>query len=395
MGEYLIKEFREELYRIAQWWSENGVDTEQGGFIGEININNQRVSQADKGAVLNARILWFFSELCLFAGSDKYKPLADRAYHYLQAHFIDREYGGVYWALDYRGNCVNDRKQVYAQAFALYGLSAYYRLSSDNDALLLMEQLYTLIENSHDDGNKGYVEAFDRQWGSMADMRLSDKDINAPKTMNTHLHILEAYTAFYIAKPSAELKKSIQRCLGYFFDYIIDQNTAHLRMFQDNNWNDLSQAYSFGHDIEASWLIWEALEAIADNELSAKFKPVVLSIVEMVLRDGCGADGEVLDAYHFDAAKVHEERVWWVQAEALVGFYNAYRLAGEARYLEAFNRVWQFIKLHQRDSASGEWHWLSLKDRPRHGDCKIGFWKGPYHNGRAMMEVCKLISKTC
>jgi len=392
--ENLINEFRDELHRLGAWWSANALDEENGGFVGEIDVNNQRRKNAEKGIILNSRILWFFSEVCRFTGNAEYKTLATKAYEYICNYFYDSEHGGVFWALDASGQCLNDRKQVYAQAFTLYGLSAYYRISADDKALEMARALFELIEGAHDDNALGYIEAFDRAWKPLDDMRLSDKDLNAPKTMNTHLHILEAYTTLYLAAPSPAVEKAMRRCLQYFHDFIIDHESHHLRMFQANDWTDLSTSYSYGHDIESSWLIWEAVEALGDEDLIDKFKPVVLGMADTVLRDGIGENGEVLDAYNFKTQTLLDERVWWVQAEGLVGFYYAYNISGEQKYYDAFLKVWAFIKNYQIDKANGEWFWLSEKDRPETGDYKVGFWKGPYHNGRAMMEICKLLAQS-
>jgi N-acyl-D-glucosamine 2-epimerase len=394
MSETLISEFRKELHEIADWWLANAVDTENGGFIGEIGVDNQRVVDASKGVILNSRILWFFSEAALFSGRDEYRDAAVRAWEYFREYFIDRENGGVYWELDAQGNCTENRKQIYAQAFAIYGLSAYYKLTGSEEAIVEADALFELIESrAHDDQQGGYLEAFGGAWQSLEDMRLSDKDLNSPKSMNTHLHILEAYTAFHLAKPSDKVARSIKRCLTYFDEKILNKETWHLRMFQQMDWADVSTSVSYGHDIEASWLIWEAVEALADEPLAEHFKPIVIAMAETILKQGVGANGEVLDAYNFETDTLLEERVWWVQAEAVVGFLSAHCMTDDKVFFEAFEESWSFIKQHQKDHINGEWHWLSTLDLPHKGDCKVGFWKAPYHNGRAMMEVCKMLAK--
>ena len=394
MSEQLVSEFRAELHTIADWWIDNALDEINGGFIGEVTVDNVRRPEADKGIILNTRILWFFSEAALFTGNDKYKGMADRAYEYLLAQFWDAEHGGFFWALDAKGACVNNRKQVYAQAFAIYGLSAYYKLTHQTEVLDQAKAVFELIETrAHDDVSGGYLEAFAHDWGALDDMRLSDKDMNSPKSMNTHLHILEAYTALYVAQPTEKVAKAMRRCLGYFDERIINKDNCHLRMFQAMDWTDLSDTISYGHDIEASWLIWEAVEALHDASLESQYQPLILDMAKTILAQAIGEHGEVLDAYNFETDTLIEERIWWVQAEAMVGFLNAYHLSGEQAYFDAFNGVWGFIKQYQKDLENGEWHWLSTLDRPHAGDCKIGFWKAPYHNGRAMMEVCKLFVK--
>lgn len=386
--------FESELYAIADWWVDNTVDEIHGGFVGEMSVDNKVNATADKGIILNTRILWFFSEAALFTGNKRYTQMAERAYTYIVDHFLDTEHGGVFWALDYRGNVVNNRKQVYAQAFAIYGLSAYYKLTKQADVLAQAHAIFELIEaNAQDENHQGYLEAFSNTWGRLDDMRLSEKDLNSPKSMNTHLHILEAYTALHIAAPNPKVSAAIKHCLGLFDRYIINKANWHLRMFQDMDWEDVSTSYSYGHDIECSWLMWEAVESLESEELHAHYKPAVIALAETCLEQGIGKHSEVLDAYNFETQALVDERVWWVQAEALVGFLNAYHLTGEQRYIDAALNVWEFINSYQKDSVGGEWHWLSRLDLPHTGDCKMGPWKAPYHNGRAMMESIKLVQK--
>lgn len=386
--------FESELNAIADWWVEHTVDEIYGGFVGEITVANKVNATADKGIILNARILWFFSEAAVFTGNKRYAQMAERAYEFIVKHFLDVEHGGVFWALDYKGNVVNNRKQVYAQAFAIYGLSAYYKLTKQAEVLSKALAIFELIEaNAQDANHQGYLEAFTVSWGRLEDMRLSSKDLNSPKSMNTHLHILEAYTALHLVAPSPKLSAAIEHCLALFDRFIINKANWHLRMFQDMDWEDISTSYSYGHDIECSWLMWEAVESLASPALHAHYKPSVLALAETCLAQGIGKHNEVLDAYNFEANALVDERVWWVQAEALVGFLNAYHLTSEQRYLDAAINVWGFIETYQKDADAGEWHWLSTLDAPHTGDCKVGAWKAPYHNGRAMMESIRLLKK--
>lgn len=394
MSEHMISEFRAELHAIADWWITHTQDETHGGFIGEISVDGEKNPHARKGIILNTRILWFFSEAALFTGNGQYRNMADRAYQYLMDYFWDEQHGGVLWELDSHGTCTNDRKQVYAQAFAIYALSAYFRLSQKALVLEKAMALFQLVESrARDPEYGGYLEAFASDWGPMEDMRLSTKDMNSPKSMNTHLHILEAYTALYLASPSERVAAAIRYCLDIFDQHIVNKDNNHLRMFQALDWADLSDTISYGHDIESSWLIWEAVEALAEQPLIERYRPMVIAMAETILAQGVGENGEVLDAFNFVRNELQQERVWWVQAEALVGFLNAHHLTGYTAFYSAFENVWTFIKRYQKDSEGGEWHWLSTLDAPHRGDCKIGFWKAPYHNGRAMMEVCKLFVK--
>lgn len=392
----LAKEFETELTSIAEWWLANAVDAKHGGFVGEIDSRNVPQPEANRGGILYGRILWFFSEAARFTGREKYRQAAQFAYEYLTTRFWDHEHDGVYWEIDYQGRAVSDRKHVYAQAFAIYGFCAYHRLTGDAAALSKAIRLYELLESvAHDPDNQGYIEAFNRDWSVADDFRLSPDEPNAPRSMNAHLHILEAYTSLYLAAPSADLRFSLRRIVEYFMRYFVNRENFHLRKFLDERWNDLSTKYSYGHEIEFSWLLCEAAEALAEPALAAELEPVVLNMADNCLREGLGEHGQLLDGYDLEARKQAGHSPWWVQAEALVGFLNAYVMTGRAEYFNAFEKVWAFIRQYQMDKQKGEWHWLSTLDQDGgYAFYKAGFWKCPYHNGRSMMEVCRRLRQT-
>ncbi|HEX7762678.1 MAG TPA: cellobiose 2-epimerase EpiA [Cellvibrio sp.] len=388
----LQQEFRAELIAIADWWASHTIDQQQGGFYGEVGADNLPVPGASKGIILNARILWFFSEAAQQINNPVYRDCADRAYAYLIAHFFDETHGGVYWELDAAGVPINTKKQVYAQAFTIYALCAYFQLTGDAQALARALECFQLVEQHAIDGvNQGYLEAFTREWGVIDDLRLSEKDLNYPKSQNTHLHILEAYTTLYQAHPAPEVQAALKYNIEMFDRYMIDRNTHHLRMFMDMQWNDFSPGYTYGHDIEASWLIAKALESLGDDSYTRELTPTLLRIADVTLQEGVGELGQVLDSYDFASATVNNDTVWWVQAEALVGFLYAYSVSGEQKYMAAAEAVWAFIKKYQIDSE-GEWLWLSRLHAPGvTPHYKVGFWKCPYHNGRAMMEAIRYL----
>jgi cellobiose epimerase len=387
----LVKEFEMELSSIAEWWIANVADARNGGFIGEIDARNVPRPEANRGGILYGRILWFFSEAASFTGHEKYRQLAGSAYDYLTTFFWDREHDGIYWEIDYRGRPVSDRKHVYAQAFAIYGLCAYYKLTGDAGALSKAARLYTILESvAYDPENEGYIEAFNRDWGRADDFRLSPDEPNSPRSMNAHLHILEAYTALYKVAPDAGKKSSLRRIVDCFMKYFVNPENFHLRIFLDQGWHDVSTKYSYGHELEFSWLLWEAAETLGDKKLAAMLEPVVINMARNCLTEGVDQHGRLLDGYDLQAGQQLDHSPWWVQAEALVGFLNAYAMTGEAQYFTAFERVWVYIKKYQMDKNKGEWHWLSTLDQDKNYNAyKAGFWKCPYHNGRAMMEVCK------
>lgn len=391
----LQQEFRAELISIADWWVAHAVDHEQGGFYGEIKADNTPVKNASKGIILNARILWFFSEAAQEVDNPVYRGCALRAYNYLLAHFIDKEQGGVYWELDATAVPINTKKQVYAQAFTIYALCAYFQLTGDAQALARALECFNLVEqHAIDHNNEGYLEAFTREWGVIDDLRLSEKDLNYPKSQNTHLHILEAYTTLYQAHPSAEVKAALKYNIQMFDKYMIDRNTYHLRMFMDLEWKDFSPGYTYGHDIEASWLIAQALESLGDKAYTAELTPTLIKIAQVTVNEAIGAQGQVIDSYDFSTRETNQDTVWWVQSEALVGFLYAYATTGEEQFYRAAENCWNFIKTYQIDHKNGEWFWLStLNQKNTDSFYKVGFWKCPYHNGRALMEAIRYLQK--
>lgn len=391
----LQDEFSTELNNISLWWINNTVDQHHGGFFGEISASGEVVDSASKGIVLNTRILWYFSEIAQYKQCPKAKALAERAYHYLLDNFDDKQNGGVMWELDHSGKVIDDKKQTYAQSFAIYALASYYRLTGEQQAIDKALQYFELLEKytlDHEQG--GYLEAFSNDWQEIEDMRLSEKDANLPKTMNTHLHVLEAYSNLQNVYPSIKVAAALQRLIDYFQGDIVDHASYHLRLFMCRHWGDYSQAYSFGHDIECSWLLHKSLKVLNNSKMTDKVLPTVVKLAETCLAEGIGQHGQVLDEIDIKNGNIHAASCWWIQAEALVGFLNAYELTNDKAYFDAVVSIWQFIKRYHIDHQHGEWHWLATIDQSAdYNIYKAGFWKGPYHNGRALMEVLKLLDK--
>ncbi|WP_206485957.1 AGE family epimerase/isomerase [Thalassotalea sp. G2M2-11] len=383
---------REELDNIANWWMDNTLDRQHGGFIGEMDHLGNIVKGANKGIILNSRILWFFSELAIFSGQEDHKKVAERAFEYFMTYFDDRVYGGALWELSAEGEFVHGKKQTYAQCFSIYALSAYYKLTQSVKALVKANEYFELIEkHARDRVNGGYVEASTRDWLSIEDFRLSEKDLNVPKSMNTHLHVLEAYASFYQINPTEKTEEALRHVIEIFVENIVDQQSGHQKLFFDMTWKDKSSAFSYGHDIEASWLLWEAVELLGDEAVKITVKPIVLQLASACLAEAIGDQGQVCDEFDFTTQRRHQSSEWWVQAEALVGFMNAYYLTANTQYLDVCKPIWQFINHYHLDKENGEWHWLSSNDTSSlSSGYKVGFWKAPYHNGRAMMELCRL-----
>ena len=383
-----------ELTSILAFWRENSLDTEKGGFIGRLSNGGTPDESAPKGAVLNARILWTFSAAARQTGSTEDSAVADRAYDYFVKNFLDQEMGGVYWMLTSEGEPLSTRKQIYALAFAIYGLSEYYVLTQNTEALTHCQVLYHWIEEySYDGKNGGYFEAYSREGTLLEDLRLSEKDRNDPKTMNTHLHILEAYANMYRAWPDPGLGGQIRNLLTVFQQHIIDPDTHHLRLFFTADWQPTADLVSYGHDIEAAWLLLEAAEVLGEEKLIAQFKQIAIQMARAAAT-GLQSDGSLLHELNRATNHYDTHREWWVSAEAMVGFLNAWQLTGEPEFYEQARGSWNFIQEHVLDKKGGEWRWGVFDDySPMLDEDKIGPWKCPYHNARACMEVVRRLGE--
>ncbi len=384
-------ELEEELNSILDYWMRYTIDERGGGFAGSINNNNITDPLAPKGVVLNSRVLWAFSSAYRLQKEPRYLAMASRAYQYIVDHFIDRKYGGVYWSVDHKGAMLDGRKQIYGLAFCLYGLSEYYKATREEMALRLAESLFTHIERySFDSKNGGYLEAFTQGWKPIDDLRLSEKDANEKKTMNTHLHIIEAYTNLYTIWPDGRVKESVKHLLDIFEQHIVDPYTSHLHLFMDEKWNLRSSLLSYGHDIEAAWLLLECAEIAGNEDYVRRFKEISIRLTDAAA-DGLDTDGGLWYEYFPVTDELIKEKHSWPQAEAMVGFMNAYQLTGNEKYLHHSLNAWKFVKRHIKDNEKGEWFWGVNADYSPMQKEKAGFWKCPYHNARACMELSRRV----
>jgi cellobiose epimerase len=379
-------ELHQELENILRFWQTNMPDYKNGGFYGRIDGAGNLYPDAPKGSVLNSRILWTFSAAYQLTKNVEHLDTAQRAFEYLQHHFLDQAYGGVYWTVDKSGIPLDAKKQIYALAFAIYGCSEYFVASGDQTALELATGLFEMIEtNSFDTRNGGYIEAFSRDWQVIADLRLSEKDANESKTMNTHLHILEAYANLYRAWPDENLKAKISGLLGVFQQYIFDNKNHHLVLFHDESWNKKSSIISYGHDIEAAWLLLEAAKIINDEQ-QADVSGLCLKLA-LAAAEGLDKDGGLWYEYEQENNHLVREKHWWPQAEAMIGFFHAWQISNEAIFLQRSINSWRFVKDHLIDKQNGEWFWgVNEKYELIEGD-KAGIWKCPYHNSRACIQI--------
>jgi mannobiose 2-epimerase len=381
---------------LLPFWRERSLDAVHGGFIGEMADDGTVNAAAAKGLVLNARLLWTFSALYRRFGHADDLALARRAYDALEM-FRDREHGGFVWRVDASGLPVDLAKKSYGQAFCIYALAEYALATGDASALRAARDVHDLFErHAHDPGFGGYLEARAPDWSATSELRLSDGDMTAPKSMNTHLHVLEAYTNLYRAWRDQTLAVRLRELIRIFGTHILNRgegpNRGHLRHFFGERWEVLSEGYTYGHDIEASWLLAEAAGVLGDERLEGEVKRWGAEIAETVLREGLGADGGL--AYEGREGRVIDgNRDWWCQAEAVVGFWNAYCSPGDARYRDAAARAWAFIVGKVTDRVGGDWFWRVRTDGTvDHTLPKVSEWKCPYHSVRMCLEMTRRLA---
>jgi len=378
---------------ILPFWMAVAVDKVNGGFVGAVTNDRQVHNEAPRSGVVCARILWTYAAAYRRYGRPEYREMAQCAADTLAGPFWDSAYEGIYWLIDAHGQPVSARKHSYAQAFAIYGLAEFYRTTGDPQALALAQQIFGLLErHAHDPIDGGYIEGCGPAWDTLADMRLSDKEPNCRKSMNTLLHILEGYTNLLRAWEDPLLRIRLRELLELFFDRVLDARTDHFHLFFDDAWHVLPGHISYGHDIEGSWLLVEAAEALGDPALIAHAQQVAVRMAGAVYAEGLAADGSVIYDREADG-KANGDKHWWAQAEGVVGFYNAYQLTDDPRFREAARGCWRVIQEQFVDRTHGEWFKvLDAQGVPLAGQLKIGPWECPYHHGRMCLEMAARLS---
>jgi len=388
-SDYIARIEGDLLRNILPFWMGRVVNTD-GGFFGSITNDLVVDRAAERGALLTSRILWTFSAAYVHYGDPAYLAAAGHAYADLAGNFRDREDGGFWWSIAADGAVVRDRKQVYGQAFAVYALAEYHEASGLREPLEMAKATYALIEaHARDRVHGGYLEAFSRAWEPIADMRLSAVDMNEPKSQNTHLHVMEAYARLFVLWPDPSLRQALADLVGVMLGRIVNPATGHLGLFFSEDWALRSDRVSYGHDIEAAWLLCRSAEVLGDPGLAATIRPLAVRIAEATLGEGVDSDGGVYNEGG-PAGLTNTDKEWWPQAEAIVGFINAFEISGEERFLEAAFRAWDFVELRLIDRKRGEWYRGVTRDgRMLDNELKVSFWKCPYHNGRTGLEAVR------
>ncbi len=389
-----LKQFEQEIQRevrdnILPFWINHTVDEAHGGFYGYINNAMETDRKADKSSVICARILWTFAKAYSMFADPAYLTMAERAYRFLRDAFEDKENGGIYWSVDYTGRVKDSKKQIYAQAFAIYGVSEYYAVTRDPAHLAFAMELFDLLEqHTRDRVYGGYFDALAADWNPLADTSLSQKDMNVPKTMNTNLHVLEGYTNLCRVSQDPAVESALRDILRICAEKITDPATGHFMLYFDDQWQSQANVTSFGHDIEGSWLMCEAAELQQDSVLRGEIETLAMKMADTVYRTGLDTQYGGLFETEKDGVLQTDGSEWWTQAEAVVGFFNAYAVTGENRYLDAVYSVWRFIQAHLVDRKNGEWFWGVSRDGTAvFDDTKVSAWKCPYHNSRMCFEI--------
>jgi cellobiose epimerase len=377
---------------ILPYWSRRMIDYGNGGFYGRINYDDKVFPYEDKGGILNARILWTFSSAYRILKDTSCLRIANRSRDFIMAHFIDKEYGGAYLSVKSDGEPSDTRKQIYSQSFFIYGLSEYYRATGDKEALKTAKELFNLIEEyARDKDADGYFEVFSRDWHRIHDRLIGESTIKDEKTMNTHLHIMEAYTNLYKVWPDERLAERLKDLVEIFLNKIVDSKTSHLICFMDKNWNSTSSVDSYGHDIESSWLVVEAANVLGNPDLLTRAKEACVKIANAAA-EGLQSDGSLIYDLDHSTGRANTERSWWAQSETIIGYLNAYEVTGKENYLDNSINCWNYTKNHFVDNKKGGWFSsVSESGVPGRGD-KAGFWVCPYHNGRMCMEIIERLS---
>lgn len=378
------------LGRIVPFWLRYAPDPVNGGFIPRLTNDLRLDPSGPKGLILNARILWTFSALHRARPDPAVRAMAWRAYEYLEQRFWDPVHGGSYWFLNPDGTVRDDSKKIYGQAFHLYALAEFHRAFTVPAACERAIALFQLIEqHAHDPVHGGYLEAQARDWAPVRDLRLSAKDQNEAKSMNNHLHVLEAFTQLCRVWPDPQPRRRLVELLDLFAQRITDPATHHFHHFFDESWQVRSDSYTYGHDIEGSWLMTEATDVLQDATRARPIARLALDLASAVLREGLDPDGGL--CYAGRAGRVIDtNREFWPQAEAVVGFLNAYQLTGQPAFYDAALRAWTYAEETLADRQHGEWFWrVDRQRRPDPNEFKISEWKCPYHNGRACLETLR------
>jgi mannobiose 2-epimerase len=378
---------------ILAFWVKNVYNPELKTFYGRIKLDGTPDPEFNKSAVLITRILWAFSAVYRKYPREEYKLMANEAYRIIRTYFEDKEFGGIFWEIKGNHEPADTKKQFYALAFCIYACSEYYLAFGDENARQFTVSIFDVIESrSFNPANQGYIDVLSRNYEKISGLRLSEKEIADTMTMNTHLHLLEAYTNLYRIWKDAHLQLKLENLLRIFLDKIIDSKTWHFNLFFDDSWEKVGRVESYGHDIEGTWLMYEAAEVLGNHSIIKEVETVAVKMGEVTINEGIVKEhGGLL--YEKEDGHLLEEFHWWPQAEAAIGFFNLWQITGNGKYLDSAVGSWEFIKTYIIDKKGGEWFWGVDKNLETMPIEKVNGWKGPYHNGRMCLELISRIER--
>lgn len=396
--EQTLSQLRQEIEQdlrenLLPFWATHSPDP-AGGFYGVLNFDGTPQADAQKGGILNARLLWTFSSAYRILKDEQYKKLADRAQRYFIDHFIDKEYGGSYYVLNADGSPLMTQKNTYQNAFAVYGLSEHYRATGNQESLSAAIGIYNkLVEHAFDPVNKGLIEGCSREW---------EKDGRfLSKTMNTNLHVLEAFTNLYRVWKDPGLHQQLKDEIDVMRHKILDQSTWHEILYLSMDWQPSPMRIdSYGHDIEFAWLLVEAAEVLGDEDILADTKRIAVNVADVQINEGLAPEGYMRGEKFYGERPVipgmpqepHHRLEWWPQAEAVVGFVNARQISGDQKFTDAAVLAWEWTKKYMIDHEYGEWYGNVFEDgSPRKDFVKADQWRCPYHNSRMGFEIMSRI----
>jgi len=390
LNEHLLHIETDLRQNVLPFWISRVVDQAHGTFHGSLTNDLSLDRNAERGALLTTRILWTYAAAYRQYRDPSYLTMADHAYADLLKHFHDTEHGGFYWSIAADGTVLRDRKQIYGQAFAIYALSEYHAAAGRQEPLDLAIATFQLIEgHARESVHGGYLEAFGQDWSPIADMRLSSVDQNDPKSQNTLLHIMEAYTNLLRLWPDSGLRRALAELVEIMLTRVVNFGTSHLGLFFAHDWTVTSDKISYGHDIEAAWLLTDAAVVLANPALIARVHALAVKTADVTLAEGTDADGGIYNQGG-PTGITDSNKEWWPQAEAVIGFLNAYQISRNERYLDAAMRTWAFIETHLIDRKNGEWfRGVTREGQLLDKELKVSFWKCPYHNGRMGLEAVR------
>lgn len=402
-GKY-IPELEKALHEnIVSFWYPKSLDRKHGGYFLHFDAQGQPKEDGPKMIVTQTRMVWFFSHLARRGyfgpgyGREELLEAAEWGYRFLKEKMWDEEHGGFYWEVDATGNQkLRPGKHLYGQSFALYALSEYYLASGRRDVLDFAVRFFRLLEEkSHDKTYGGYIEAFHRDWSQLPPGEPTYMRPAGIKLMNTHMHLMEAMTTFFRASGLPLARERLSELITIESNAVVRKDLGACTDKYDRDWTPLLEddyaRVSYGHDIENIWLLMDANDAagLPNHPLLDLYKALLAYSLEY------GYDRR--NGGFFDSGFPRQPadrlgKIWWVQAEAIVGALYMYRMTRDPLYFEVFEKTWDFVWKQQIDWDNGEWHAAITPEGKAEGD-KGSIWKAAYHNGRAMIECLEILKE--